>query len=175
MIWFCFPNLNASTVKRDVVKIGRKHSTVNAELYAWLNLIGKVTSHFFLSCHWAVLTLPVYKEKGEGRNFLRKKFLRNLFLQFSIAETLCFAEQFFANCIQFLNVFFENRWGFGKKYHFLYIRGKMSGKICFAKISFANVSSLIVTPEPLVVLKWNFGPVNNISLRPFSGTNHIPL
>ena len=152
-----------------------ENTKVFAELYVWLNLIGKVTSHFFLSCHWAVLTLPLYWEKEEGRNYLRKKFLWILFLRFSIAKTLCFAEQFLTNCIQFLNIFFENRRVFGKKYHFLYIPGKNSAKIYFAKISFANLSCLRVTPEPLVVLKWNFGPVNNIFLRAFSAPNHIRL
>ena len=66
MIWFCFPNLNASTIVRSVVKIGIKHSAVNTKLWFWLNLIGKVMSPLFRSYSWAVLTPPVHREEGEG-------------------------------------------------------------------------------------------------------------
>ena len=32
-----------------------------------------------------------------------------------------------------------------------------------------------ITPEPLVILQWNFSPVNQISLETFLGLNPIPL
>ena len=35
-------------------------------------------------------------------------------------------------------------------------------------------SCLLIIPERLVVLRWNFGSVNKTSLRSFSGQNHSP-
>ena len=32
-----------------------------------------------------------------------------------------------------------------------------------------------ITPEPIVILQWNFSPVNQISLETFLGLNPIPL